>query len=364
NQHRLYYNFLLTWLPSRRPVALLFAGASVWRLIWRSQSRAQGLQTSFSPPTYFAPLSPLSHSLPLCGLPYSLPYEGPDRLLSRGRRMEGYDAKFDPPLEKRLECPICLLAQREPMQTPCGHRFCSACILRALRETGPRCPVDNTTVCVHQLFKDNFAKREVLSLNVHCSADQCGCSWQGELRDLQVHNKQCELVLIECPNSCGHSCRRKNLQDHLPTCTNRPEKCSTCSIRFPRSSLADHHPHCSHIVIPDSVSSAIDKACEVLKWVGHLKLKLNGQVCQLTGYLTAPSDSEQSQLATSCWCSSITFITLNSLASQIFSRMLTSSEVQPVLLNFSLLTSDPKSLAFQKIFRKKPEICVSIVAMH
>ena len=55
-------------------------------------------------------------------------------------------------------------------------------------ETGPRCPVDNTKVYVHQLFKDNFAKREVLSLNVHCSADQCGCSWQGELRDLQVHH--------------------------------------------------------------------------------------------------------------------------------------------------------------------------------
>ena len=36
------------------------------------------------------------------------------------------------------------------------------------------------------------------------------------------------------------------------------------------------------------------------------------------------------------------------------------SEVQPVQLNFALLTSDPRSTAFQKIFRKKPEICVSL----
>ena len=55
------------------------------------------------------------------------------------------------------------------------------------RETGPRCPVDNTRVSNHQLFKDNFAKREVLSLNVRCSADDAGCKWQGELRDLEVY---------------------------------------------------------------------------------------------------------------------------------------------------------------------------------
>ena len=54
------------------------------------------------------------------------------------------------------------------------------------RETGPRCPVDNTRVSYHQLFKDNFAKREVLSLNVRCSADDAGCKWHGELRDLEV----------------------------------------------------------------------------------------------------------------------------------------------------------------------------------
>ena len=47
--------------------------------------------------------------------------------------MEGYDAKFEPALDKRFECPICLLAQREPMQTLCGHRFCANCIMRALK---------------------------------------------------------------------------------------------------------------------------------------------------------------------------------------------------------------------------------------
>ena len=46
---------------------------------------------------------------------------------------EGYDEYFDPPLESKYECPICLLGLREPVQTTCGHRFCKGCILRSIR---------------------------------------------------------------------------------------------------------------------------------------------------------------------------------------------------------------------------------------
>ena len=46
---------------------------------------------------------------------------------------EGYYEYFDPPLESKYECPICLLGLREPVQTSCGHRFCKGCILRSIR---------------------------------------------------------------------------------------------------------------------------------------------------------------------------------------------------------------------------------------
>ena len=56
------------------------------------------------------------------------PSRFPDNL-----RSEGYDECFDPPLKKEHECPICLLGLREPVQAPCGQRFCRGCIRRSLR---------------------------------------------------------------------------------------------------------------------------------------------------------------------------------------------------------------------------------------
>lgn len=41
--------------------------------------------------------------------------------------MGGYEANFNPPLEDKYKCPVCLAALRDPVQTKCGHRLCSSC---------------------------------------------------------------------------------------------------------------------------------------------------------------------------------------------------------------------------------------------
>ena len=64
--------------------------------------------------------------------PFSLFSDPPSRF-PENLPSQGYDECFDPPLGNDLECGICHLGLREPVQTPCGHRFCRGCMLRSIR---------------------------------------------------------------------------------------------------------------------------------------------------------------------------------------------------------------------------------------
>ncbi|XP_078271224.1 TNF receptor-associated factor 6-like [Rhinoraja longicauda] len=156
--------------------------------------------------------------------------------------LQGYDVEFDPPLENKYECPICLMALREAVQTPCGHRFCRACIVKSIRDAGHKCPVDNEMLMETQLFPDNFAKREILSLTVKCSNK--GCYQKMELRHLEDHQVQCEYTFVDCPQ-CGSVLWRKELQEHVGSdCPKRPVACENCAMLMPYQEKKDHDQSC------------------------------------------------------------------------------------------------------------------------
>ncbi|XP_041835996.1 TNF receptor-associated factor 6 [Melanotaenia boesemani] len=169
--------------------------------------------------------------------PLVSPSEGPGLFL-----IQGYDVEFDPPLEIKYECPICLMALRNAVQTRCGHRFCKSCIEKSIRDAGQRCPVDNEMLSEDQLFPDNFAKREILSLTVRCP--NLGCTEKMELRRLENHLTQCQFATVSCPQ-CQQPVRKSCLEEHTAVeCQRRPMSCPDCMASFVYEDKEHHKQQC------------------------------------------------------------------------------------------------------------------------
>lgn len=155
---------------------------------------------------------------------------------------DGYDFEFVTLKDDKYDCPICLLILRDPVQTPCGHRFCHKCIYRWLSESGEnRCPVDNTSVIREQLFPDNFAKREILNLQVKCPKSKEGCGTVEVLKQLSKHLEVCGYVPIPCPNECSDILLRRDLPQHLSqACTKRNIVCCKCGEQVVAEKEQEH----------------------------------------------------------------------------------------------------------------------------
>eukprot|EP00111_Clytia_hemisphaerica_P016727 TCONS_00049607-protein len=114
----------------------------------------------------------------------------------------GYRADFVDSLPEDLKCMVCHLAYREPVQlTACGHRLCQVCFKTMekhyhMSDTPLLCPFDKSFIDSSQVFLDRAIGRQVLSLFVKCSNQLTGCSWTGELNQLQDHLLDCALEEI------------------------------------------------------------------------------------------------------------------------------------------------------------------------
>ncbi|TRZ00845.1 hypothetical protein DNTS_014115 [Danionella cerebrum] len=172
---------------------------------------------------------------------------------------QGYDVEFDPPLESKYECPICLMGLRSAVQTPCGHRFCLSCIKKSIRDTGQKCPVDNEVLLEDQLFPDNFAKREILSLTVRCS--NIGCNNKMELRQLEKHLSQCKFSTAHCPQ-CLESVLKSHLDEHKSQfCSQRLMTCPACAGTFICPFANTRCEYCEMELIREQLSLHCDTDC-------------------------------------------------------------------------------------------------------
>ena len=215
----------------------------------------------------------------------------------------------DPPKYLQAECPVCLHIIREPYQvTCCGKSFCKVCIeqVKAKNNPCPCCKQDNFDDFPNKGlqqplygFQVHCANKEIgcqwtgelrqldkhLNLNesnkedqlkgckfadIKCSycsvyvtrnkllqhqnelcikrPFQCECcnSYESTYEDV-IHNHLpvCGHHPIQCPNECGTSFQRQNLESHIiRDCPLTVVECefnyAGCEVRLPRKDLPQH----------------------------------------------------------------------------------------------------------------------------
>ena len=138
----------------------------------------------------------------------------------------GYDCQFTEKPPDVLVCPVCLLPCREPhLISCCGKKVCHSCISRIQQNDKP-CPHCRTHAFITLL--DREVERQVLSLKVYCNNKEDGCTWIGELRQLEPHLNSCNAL---CKFKCGLCCPQQQMLIHeRDECELRPEIVLTKTI--------------------------------------------------------------------------------------------------------------------------------------
>ncbi|CAH1785557.1 unnamed protein product [Owenia fusiformis] len=102
----------------------------------------------------------------------------------------------------------------------------------------------------NQLFPDNFAKREIMSLTVRCSNSNTGCAEVIILKKLQNHLESCPFSCKPCPNQCSAILLRRDMPRHLAEeCIRRLIRCNACKDKIIFEEYKAHKDVCPMVQV-------------------------------------------------------------------------------------------------------------------
>lgn len=139
----------------------------------------------------------------------------------------GYDIeRFVGYVNEGLLCSICRDVLEDPLQAPCEHAFCTACIHGWLVHHS-NCPEDRQAIDVSVLRPlYRYMKNDLNRLQLHCKNREYGCEMVCSLESIDRHERECEYSQIPCSNAgCTIQVERRNLDVHLAVCEYRSREC-------------------------------------------------------------------------------------------------------------------------------------------
>lgn len=128
-------------------------------------------------------------------------------------RRGGYECEFLETVPDSFKCPQCNLPFRDPHYVKCcGMTFCQICLER-IQEANLPCPNPDCNKRGFASKLDETLEFKISLLPVKCSNSSKGCTWFGELSELDNHEREkCEWTSMQC--CCGRRFLRRNWQLH------------------------------------------------------------------------------------------------------------------------------------------------------
>ncbi|KAM4600821.1 uncharacterized protein rnf41l [Polymixia lowei] len=139
----------------------------------------------------------------------------------------GYDLeRFVGYVNEGLLCCVCRDVLERPLQAPCEHAYCSACISSWLVHHHS-CPEDRLPLDVSNLKPlYRYMRNDLSRLQIRCVNAGQGCEVVCSLETLHTHEDECEFAFIPCPNAgCPVQVERRGLEAHLSECEFRSREC-------------------------------------------------------------------------------------------------------------------------------------------
>ena len=186
----------------------------------------------------------------------------------------GYKYEFIDKIPEDLLCQRCKHVARDPNLTSCcTESFCKDCISPYLHDNQP-CPSCSDKDFV--MFLNKKIQKKIQSMLLFCPMKSHGCEWTGQLEQLEGHmdvqSGDCLYVDVECPSHCDQKIRKRNIQNHLSReCPLREYTCPHCNFKASYKVVSeDHLEVCSYL--PVQCPNRCGVTCEREDLEDHMKI--------------------------------------------------------------------------------------------
>ncbi|CAF96913.1 unnamed protein product [Tetraodon nigroviridis] len=107
--------------------------------------------------------------------------------------------RFKGTVDPDFKCNLCNKVLEDPLTTPCGHVFCSGCVLPWVVQQSS-CPVKCQRISAKELNHVLPLKNLILKLEIKCDNHARGCDAVVKLQHLAEHAEMCEFSPVKCRN--------------------------------------------------------------------------------------------------------------------------------------------------------------------